>query len=165
ERGTRYMPKRLCGYLIRTLLARGASHKSTSYLADRRKCQSQGTRFAVHRRSTSFGAPSPSPRPAAIAASRELQRDVQWANPIHPNEWRRQAQPLSFVTGRRLSRSFRPNRGRSTNPASSSSMASTSTTEADQRAAAPSTPQAATESHANTKIKQRDQDARRTHLA
>ncbi|KAL5997743.1 hypothetical protein ACLOJK_008673 [Asimina triloba] len=124
-----------------------------------------GTRFAVHRRSTNFGAPSPSPRPVAIAAGGEIQRDVQWADPIHPNEWRRQAQPLSFVTGRRLSRSFRPNRSRSTNPASSSSMASTSATEADRRAAAPSTPQAAIGSHANTKIRQRDLDARRTHLA
>ncbi|KAL6012100.1 hypothetical protein ACLOJK_002576 [Asimina triloba] len=81
----------------------------------------------------------------------EIQRDVQWADPIHPNERRRQAQPLSFVTGRRLSRSFRPNRSRSMNPASSSSMASTSATEADRRAAAPSTPQAAIGSHANTK--------------
>ncbi|KAL5977822.1 hypothetical protein ACLOJK_036845 [Asimina triloba] len=124
-----------------------------------------GTRFAVHRRSTSFGAPSPSPRPAAIAAGGEIQRDVQWADPIHPNERRRQAQPLSFVIGRRLSRSFRPNRSRSTNPASSSSMASTSATEEDRRAAAPSTPQAAIGSHANTKIRQSDPDARRTHLA
>ncbi|KAL5994291.1 hypothetical protein ACLOJK_035163, partial [Asimina triloba] len=56
------------------------------------------TRFAVHRRSTSFGAPSPSLRPAAIAAGGEIQQDVQRADPIHPNERRRQAQPLSFVT-------------------------------------------------------------------
>ncbi|KAL5986305.1 hypothetical protein ACLOJK_014638 [Asimina triloba] len=35
------------------------------------------TQFAVHRRSTNFGALSPSPRSAAIAAGGELQRDIR----------------------------------------------------------------------------------------